>query len=449
MNADRIENKLQAGAAIVDISPPSGVQLVGYPFAVRPNTGVHDPLYAACLYLHDGRTPLVIVCADLVYFEKPYATAVRRRIAERTGVPLPNIMLSASHTHSGPPMADWLDDEGRESGHRLFPEYQETLGGKLVELAAEAVDKAGPARIGFGMGTVGKEHGIGGNRHDPNGLCDPAVRVMGVQDAGKQWLACLVKYSLHPAILQEDSLLVSADYPGDIRACLARTKPGAVVLFGQGSTGDQSSRYFRKGQTFAEAKRFGDAIGKEADRVLDTLTTTDCAVLKAVTAEVTPELRELPSVAEAEAVLDGYRKQMAALKSAKAPYVEVQTCSRDCLGAEYTLRYARYRAEGKPYPPQEAGFPIEIQAFRIGDCCLVGLPGEIFVQYTLDIEKASPFVNTFVLTVTNGFLPGYVVSEEAAAKKLFEAGTSLMTPQTGERIVHSAAELTHRLERTA
>jgi len=86
---------LIAGTAIIDISPEKGVELAGYPHSPRPNTGVHDPLYAACLYLNDGTADVALVTMDLLFFGKSYV----KKIRERTGK---TVMFTTSHTHSGP-----------------------------------------------------------------------------------------------------------------------------------------------------------------------------------------------------------------------------------------------------------------------------------------------------------------------------------------------------------
>jgi len=58
---------LKAGASIVDISPKKGIELAGYPHYLRHNTGIHDPLYASCIFLDDGITKLAIVCMDILF----------------------------------------------------------------------------------------------------------------------------------------------------------------------------------------------------------------------------------------------------------------------------------------------------------------------------------------------------------------------------------------------
>jgi len=437
---------LKAGIAQVDVSPPEGVQLQGYPYQTRENTGIHDPLYADCLVLENGETSVALITADLVFFERAYTRELRSAIEKKTGIPAENIMLSGSHTHSGPRMVTKLFESEINQGLKVEWAYLDNLRNRLVDLAVAAQGNLKAARIGFGRGRAGAEQGIGGNRQDPKGLADPAVGVIGIQDSEDRWLAVWVKYSLHPTILQVENKLVSADYPGAIRSYLGKTRPGVPMMFAQGSTGDQSSRYFRKNQSFAEVERFGTAIGREADRVLDTLVLSDRACLAVRSGEFMPEWKEIPPVEELEERVDRYWEELRRLEAENAPYVQRQTCYLDRLGTEYTLAHARLKARGEPFPWSDE-VPAKVQALRIGSACLVGLPGEVFVEYTLAIEDGSPFQPTFAVTCANGLLPGYVVSEEAAEKKVFEAGVSMMKPSAGRMLVDTSLELCAMLEK--
>jgi hypothetical protein len=436
--------QLEAGVSIADISPRAGVQLVGYPYATRENTGIHDPLYAACLIIDNGECEAMLVASDLVFFEKAFVARFREKAASATGVPAGHIMMTGSHTHSGPRIATRLPEEETAQGWKIEWEYLAELEEKLLDLASAASRNMQQARIGFGVGRAGKEKGIGGNRHHPAGPCDPAVGVMALQDRSGEWFAVWTKYSLHPTILQVENTLVSADYPGAIRQFLAAKRPEALFMFCQGATGDQSSRYFRRSQTHEEVTRFGHTIGAEVDRVLDSLELADRCQLQVLSSEVMPDWRNLPSIRELEARIATHWKELKELEAAGAPYAQRQTSYLNRLGEELALMYARLHAEGRKHP-WELEVPFEIQAIRIGDACILGLPGEVFVDYTLAIERQSPLRPTFVVTLANGGTPGYVVTKEAAKKKLFEAGVSMMEPSTGDRLVEAAAELCRKL----
>jgi hypothetical protein len=128
----------------------------------------------------------------------------------------------------------------------------------------------------------------------------------------------------------------------------------------------------------------------------------------------------------------------------ESSYTDRQTCYLNRLGLEYTLAYATIRSAGKVHP-YELEVPLEIQVIRIGDASIVAIPGEIFVEYTLAIEAASPFSPTFVVTCANGVSPGYFVTEDAVRQGVFEAGVSLMEPETGETVVETSLNLLSEL----
>jgi neutral ceramidase len=443
MNSER--TGLRAGVAEVDISPPLGVQLVGYPTVVRNNTGIHDPLFADCLVLDDGKTRIALITSDLVGFSKDFVARLRAAVQGDTGIAGANLLICSSHTHAGPRTAAYVFEEEKAMGGRVEAAYLDTLMQRLRDLVKKAAADPRPARIGFGRGKAGAEKGIGGNRHDPAGLADPSVGVIGVQDEAGEWMAVLVRYSLHPTVLQMDNTLVTADYPWGIRALMKERHPHAAFFFAQGATGDQSSRYFRKGQTYVEAERFGRIMGEEADKALGALSWARQPVLGSLSVQVEPIWKDIPPIPEMESRIARYWEDLHALEARHAPYVEQQTCYLDRLGVELTLGMARAHARGEK-APWEHDAPLEVHALRIGDACIVGIQGEIFVEYTLAIEKGSRFAHTYVFTLSNGIGPGYVVDRASAEKRLFEAGASMMKPETGQKILDAAARLLQQLK---
>jgi len=433
---------LRAGAAVVDISPGLGIPLAGYPHFPRPNTGIHDPLYAACVVLDDGATRLALVCMDLLMMSRRYVRNIRRKAEAKTGIPGGNILICCSHTHSSPWGSDWFE-LGETTGEIMRPDaaYMDTLENKLVNLIAMASGDMFEARIAVDKVLCGKECGIGGNRRDPNGPADPEVWTVGVQDSKGTWRACLVKYALHPTVIHEDSTEVTADYPAYIRKELERRYPGMILLFAQGTAGDQSTRYFRQGQSFVEAERIGTAIGQAASTVLERLKVQDGARLGIWTAKVELALRMLPSRVEMESRVTRAKAHYAALKAAGASYLEVQNANLTVLGEEDTLAFVLLKERGASMGFIEDELPAEIQVIGIGDARIVALPGEVFVEFGKRIQNGSPFPKTFVVTIANGILPGYVCTAEAYAAGGYETGASLLTPEAGEALARTAVNI--------
>ncbi len=432
---------LRAGAAIADVSPPPGVSLGGYPHHPRHNKGIHDPLYASCLYLDDGSTRLAIVCMDIIMYSKKYVRTVRNEVSAKTSISPGNIMICCSHSHSAPRASSSFTMDALVRGQESESEYVDNLNKKLIDLIVEAAKNPFQARLGIEKGFCGREHGVGGNRRDPMGVADPEVWTIGVQDLAGNWKAALVKYALHPTFLHSDNFLVSADYPGYIRKYLDQSKPGMVFLFAQGTSGNQSPRYFRSGKTFAEAERVGTAIGREADRVLNEMELSSSEVpLIAKAKDVEIELRTLPDRKTAEEKAAELKKAWEAIKATDAPERDIWNAELRFLGAEDTLSMAILQEQGQLNILKE-DLPVEIQVIGIGDARIVGIQGEIFVEFGLTIQYRAPFVKSFVIELANGVLPGYAATARAYAAGGYETGASMLTGRSGEQLAETAVQL--------
>jgi hypothetical protein len=434
-------NKLRAGTAVVEISPGPGIQLSGYPHHPRPNKGVHDPLHAACLTLDDGLTRLAIICMDIIGYPKNEVKQLRLDAAQLTGIPAANIMISCSHTHSGPNTRRYTSHDILDKGWVVDEAYMADLHNKLVKLVSDAWNNSFDASIGVDKGYCGREQGVGGNRRNPNGLADPEVWTIGVKDASGALRACYVKYALHPTFLHSDNFLVSADYPGALRAFLNEIHPNTVILFAQGTSGNQSPRYFRSGKTWDEAVRVGSAIANEADRVLASMEFKSDVKLLCVSTETEVEIRELPPIDVAQAAVDQATQYWEDLKKSSSAERDIWNAELLKLGAENTLAYALIKDKLGEEALGQGDLPIEIQVIGIDDACIVGLPGEIFVEFGLTIQYRVPFDKCFVTELTNGTLPGYAGTTQAYIQGGYETGSSLLTGRSGEQMVDAAIKL--------
>ena len=136
---------LKAGMCRVDITPPQGLELAGYPHYPRNNTGFHDPLYAACMYLNNDGVEVAMVTLDLLFFSKKHVKTVRQKVEAACGIPGGHVMISCSHTHSGPWASGRLDIESLEAGKEQPHEYVADLIDKIVAIISDARANAFPA----------------------------------------------------------------------------------------------------------------------------------------------------------------------------------------------------------------------------------------------------------------------------------------------------------------
>ena len=204
---------LKAGMTRADITPPQGLELAGYPHYPRYNTGSHDPLYATCMYLEDENEAVAMVTLDLLFFSKKHVKEVRRRVEAACGLLGSHVMISCSHTHSGPWASGRLDIESLEAGKEQPLEYVEFLISTITNLITGAKKDAFLAKFAAGAALCGAESGIGGNRRLPGGPHDPLVSVMAVKDGEDTVRGVLVNYTLHPTFIHEWSNVCTADYP--------------------------------------------------------------------------------------------------------------------------------------------------------------------------------------------------------------------------------------------
>src|SRR6267154_5598463 len=98
---DSAADSLRIGAAEIDITPPIGHRMAGY-FDERLATGVHDPLHAKAIILQQGREQIAMVFCDLVGVSLNITTNARAQASQKTGIPVSNIVICATHSHTGP-----------------------------------------------------------------------------------------------------------------------------------------------------------------------------------------------------------------------------------------------------------------------------------------------------------------------------------------------------------
>jgi neutral ceramidase len=237
------ESNLRAGSAKVDITPEEvvGLTVEGH---TRKVTGVRDPLRAGVLLLDDGETRAAIVTLDTIGAWEEMVRSARDRISQTSGIPGANILIAASHNHSGPGYAD-------------NPAWARSLIEKLGEAAKKAADRMRPVTVGYGEDRIGfsinRRKTIDGRavvRLNPEGPNDPRVKVLRFDD-GKSLtpVAVLMHAVCHPCFFTWGDKgsppypsgypKMSADFPGEAQSFVEMCYGGKTdALFLQGCAGD-------------------------------------------------------------------------------------------------------------------------------------------------------------------------------------------------------------------
>ncbi len=435
---------IQAGSAICSITPDFPAMMCGYPTS-QVSTGVHDKLYASALYLACGGQEFIYVTSDLCYYSRTRSDRIVDAIAAATGVDKKHIILCAIHTHSGPmPSCNPYEES---LGAEMYPEYMDQVMEKIAGIAKEAKETAFQAKIGYGTGYCGKEQGVGGNRHNPDYKADPSVSVLAVQDMDGTLRACLTNYALHPTVLHADNSLISADYVAYTRVAVNEKYPQAVFGFVQGCSGNQSTRFFRHGQTFEEAERIGRAIGGAVTDVLENMqfSADDVKIAFADLDFYPSQLREIPAHADAVANAEKAKREYDELIANNAPYSICRSAECTLIGANQLVKHA---FEAEKYGKEAwlaNGLPVRMRAVRVGDWAVFAVSAEMFVEIGLAIKEASPFKTTFVSTVSMGTTIGYICSDYAYDQYCYEPQSSMFCRGIAGEISEAAGKLLQSL----
>jgi hypothetical protein len=252
----------------------------------------------------------------------------------------------------------------------------------------------------------------------------------------------MVVYGMHPTVLHEDSTLISADFPYFTRRWLRQrgaVPAGCPVIYHNGASGNQSPRHLTRANTLAEAQRLGESLGGAIAGAIPTAAFSGAAAIRCRQRFIELEPRAFPAPADALAAVWQTRARFQQLKRENAPRTAVRTAECDVFGAEETAELAHAAVDGRLATAIQECVPAEIQAITIGPWTYVGWPGEFFVEYGLELKARAP--GTFLITLANGELQGYIVTAEAAARGVYESTNAVFAPRNGARFIEATLAL--------
>lgn len=415
------------------ITPPLGSEIPGQ-FADRRLTEIKDELYVKAVAIESCGEAVIFIAVDALFVLAKETEQIRKRIHAFTNISPERIMLSATHTHTGPPIWPGQDEA-----------YLSELTRKAADAAILAYRRRRPARIGFGAGT---ENGIAFNRRfrmkdgtvrtnpgydnpdivGPEGPADPEVVVVRIDDERGRPLAVITNFACHPDTVGGTE--ACADYPGSLsRQLKLALGPETVSLFLQGASGNVNHHDFTKPRA-VEADHYskmGEILAGEVLCVRENIDMPSGNPFLRLGAE-----RCLFPLVYRQATEEETEQARQTLRSPDASHLER-------ILAERLL-------QTKVNPVLQA--EMEIQAFRIGELAVAGLPGELFAELGLRLKSEAPYAGLIVNTLCNGTNTGYVGTREAHGNGGYEMrlrNYSRNAPGTGELFVEKALQLLRRL----
>lgn len=399
---------LQAGAAAVDITPRQ------FPIRVRGRIRdrAHDALHSRALVFSDGTTTLAMVVVDSLGVAEESCDDAKKLAARQCGIVPENIMIAATHTHTAP-------SSNAKEGDPASVAYRKVLVEGIAESIVKAHAALRPAALGAAshplpdevrnrrwflkpgkmppnpwglMDKVKMNPGYSAEVLDrPAGPIDPDVMILAVSDVKKRKLfALFANYALHyVGGLPHDQ--VSSDYCGEFARLMpsrVRCNDDFVAMMSNGASGDINNLPFLLTRPPREpgeqvrivASKAADAAWHAWRKIED----YDKSVpIGMVERKITLNLRRATAeqIERAKAILAITDKKERAKLPKKAESYARKTMSM-LEGGQTT---------------------VPLQAIRLGDNAVCAIPFETLVEIGLELKARSPFSNTIVVSIANGY----------------------------------------------
>lgn len=369
-----------AGAARVEITPPSGTPLAGYSNRHGIGSlGVHDPIYTRALVIVGGGQTVILIANDLLAITNEIYEAVYQDLSGDLPIDKEGLMISASHTHSGPGAMGKKRMETLATGP-YDPKIFKQITRQMARAARMAYQNIAPAQMGFARETV---PALIRNRMVKEGPTDPTLDLVTFKTDHQ--MIYLVNFSAHPTILNAKNFLVSGDFPGVLEAHLER-EADVVALYTAGSVADMGPHPPVEGDPFHKIEAMGDALAQ--------------AVLLAAPREETYQQKMILGSRLVKVQLTPVQMKIGQKKRLAS------SLGRMLLDSETT-----------------------VQAIRLGPVMLLGIPGDLSAAIGLEIKAyaAAMGINAIIIGFANDYI-GYIIPSEYYTSGVYESFMSFNGP---------------------
>ena len=427
----------KAGTARAVITPVSSVWMAGYSARDKPSEGIFHDLWAKALVLEDvhGNQALLIT-TDLIGFDRQFSNDISDRLKEKFGLKRSEIILSSSHTHSGPVINDNLkyiyppfDKHMTES----LKQNKQFVLRQILVAAERAMSNLAPATVLSGNGIA--RFAVNRRENTPEdvlygselaGPSDHTVNVILVRNANGKPMSVVFGYACHATCLSLNNF--SGDYPGFAQIELEKEYPGAIAMFFAGCGSDQNPIPRR---TVPLTKQYGKELAVAVARTIDEPMKALKAELFTRYNEIPLDFNPLPSQDKLDEYIEGdqdYLRQWA--ESMKGRMLK-----------------------GEKFPKAYEYYPI--QTWQIGEQPLVVLGGEVVVDYAIKLK--SLIGNELMVMAYANDVMAYIPTERVLTEGGYEGESSMMvynqpstwTPGLEKKIIDEVIRQVNALKKSS
>ncbi|WP_428939260.1 hypothetical protein [Fontivita pretiosa] len=382
---------LLIGTSWRNITPQPGVELSGFLYRVQPSLGAHDPLKLRCVYLVDGDRRLLWLHADLIGLDSTFVTSLRQWVQRRLGLSPHQLVLSTTHTHSGPATVRLIGCGEPD------PRYVGQLHIEFERAALEAVSATEPVTL---LAATGKcELGID-RRRTASAHVDHRVGLVGLRRRDGSFAAIIANYAMHNVALGHQNRLISADLFGHAAERASALLPGQpTVLFTAGAAANVNPP--RTGVDFPQVQAWGEQLARSV----------------------------------VEAISEGQEDAASPLLRSAAQRIELPLHSPDHAWIEHVSECAKGQVQGRDDDESKryrtavdvwanemrnalarravpTSAAVELQAIALGHSSFLCINAEIFSRLADELRAALEQDRCWVVGYANGLI-GYVPTPKA------------------------------------
>ncbi|MCF3650630.1 neutral/alkaline non-lysosomal ceramidase N-terminal domain-containing protein [Synoicihabitans lomoniglobus] len=425
----------QIGLAKTKITPTEPVVMGGFASRRDPFVGVIHDVWVKTMAIedHTGHRAVLITC-DFIGFRAVNADPICAAIMERTGLGRDQILLNCSHTHTGPSQADSPTTDSYLPAPKVrdLYDYTEWLKTQVVDTAVAALENLAPATLGHGIGVAPfvmnrREPSPRGIvlGHNPSGPADRSVPVLKITDLDGEVRGVLFGAACHNTTILPTDNQVCGDFAGYAQIWLEETYPGAQAMFMQGCGGDAGPYPTGK---LEYSRAHGQTLGAEVQRLI--------------------EQDAFHSVRGA--LRTGFTKVELPLRGAMTPAEIAELQRGPAQWKRWVGQKMAARLEnGDPWPESH---PAPLAVWQFGDdLTLVGLSGEVVVDYVARIEEAVGPLNLWIAGYCNdvfGYLPSARVLREGGYETRGLYSGELFSPRVEDVVVNEVRALAESVGRS-